>query len=140
MFQGNVTCLRSIRHLHAPDEKAPVKIYSVLAPLPRVQAHQQRFLTPVLAVLNSQLLPYLNLGLTSNTMSMTFSLSRPLPVSNGPFSTVVRMPEWYRFDGTHTLNITIVEEEQLYSPLEKAKTQADVKTDLDALFHLPAAL
>lgn len=66
MFQGKPEL--SIIHLHAPAEKTPAKIYSSLAALQIVQANLQKFLAPVLTVLNSQLTPYLKFILTSKTM------------------------------------------------------------------------
>lgn len=36
--------------------------------------------------------------------------------------------------------LQVLEKNKYMVPQEKAKTQADVKMDLDALFHLPAAL
>lgn len=83
--QGNLNWLRSTNHLDAPAEKTPDKIYSSLVPLPIVQANVQRFLSPVLTVLSTQLIPYLKLILTSETMKMTF-LSLPAPsCERGPF-------------------------------------------------------
>jgi len=138
--KGNLNYLRSISHLHAPAEKMPAKIYSSLALLPEDQAILQRFLTPIPTVSNGQRILYLKLILTSKTMQNTFLFPTP---SHERHPLLAQQCECQKGEGLLTLThliLQLLEKSKYTVPPEKAKTRADVKTDLHALFHLAAAL